>query len=164
MLKNLRMIWGITMAKLLAPFLNQTWFITISIRQQNNIYICKTTKVDACNVSLEQRIQQIFHLSQIHREWFIITGSMSFVKPKIDDISIKSLVMVHTNNTVEPIFNNTTNNNNHCYKDRSKNPRFFLYLSHSIYFCNKNDQYRFPPLIKTTRSGSTKERKCQNIS
>ena len=58
--------------------------------------------------------------------------------------------------TVEPIFNNTWKSNNRCYNDRSENPHFYLYLSYSIYFCNKEYQHCFPPVIKTTRSEGTK--------
>ena len=62
----------------------------------------------------------------------------------------------HLHVSVEPIFNNTSKSDNYCYNDRSENPRFFLYyLSHSIYFRNKD--HTFSPV---TAEG-TKKRKHQ---
>ena len=61
--------------------------------------------------------------------------------------------------TVEPIFKNTSNSDNHFYNDRSENPRFFLYLSHSIYFCSNKYRYSFSSVITPTRSEGIKERK-----
>ena len=48
--------------------------------------------------------------------------------------------------TVEPIFNDTSNSDNCCYNDRFANPRFFLSLSHVIYFYNNEYKNRFPLL------------------
>ena len=48
--------------------------------------------------------------------------------------------------TVEPIFNDISNSDNCCYNDRFANPRFFLSLSHVIYFYNSEYKNRFPLL------------------
>ena len=59
--------------------------------------------------------------------------------------------------TVEPIFNNTSNSDDHCYNDRSENSLFFLYLSQSIYFCNNEYLYSFLQLdLRVQRKESTK--------
>ena len=47
--------------------------------------------------------------------------------------------------TVEPIFN-ISNSDNCCYNERFANPRFFLSLSHVIYFYNNEYKNRFPLL------------------
>ena len=48
--------------------------------------------------------------------------------------------------SVEPIFNDISNSDNCCYYDRFANPRFFLSLSHVIYFYNNEYKNRFPLL------------------
>ena len=53
---------------------------------------------------------------------------------------LKSDVSVSIVYTVEPIFNDISNSDNCCYSDRFANPRFFVYLSHVIYFYN--DEYK----------------------
>ena len=47
------------------------------------------------------------------------------------------LVWLFNLSTVEPIFKDISNSDNSWYKDRFANPCVFLYLSHTIYFYNK---------------------------
>ena len=64
------------------------------------------------------------------------------------DIFFKSEIayMCRFRYTVEPIFNDTSNSDNCYYNDRFANPRFFLPLSHVIYFYNNEYKNRFPLL------------------
>ena len=50
---------------------------------------------------------------------------------------------IYKYSTVEPIFNDISNSDNCCYNDRFANPRFFLSLSHVIYFYNNEYKNRF---------------------
>ena len=61
---------------------------------------------------------------------------------------------------MKSIFNSTSNREHHCYNDRSENPCFFLYLSHSFYFCNIEYRYRIPPELMTTTLEGKKEKKA----
>ena len=54
--------------------------------------------------------------------------------------SYMSLLMI---NTVEPIFNDISISDNCCYNDIFANPRFFLSLSHVIYFYNNEYKIAF---------------------
>ena len=56
--------------------------------------------------------------------------------------------------TVEPIFNDISNSDNCCYNDRFINPRFFLSLSHVIYFYNNEYKKLLSSVITTTWSES----------
>ena len=56
--------------------------------------------------------------------------------------------------TVEPTFNNILNSDNCCYNDRFANPRFFLYLSHTIYFYNYECKKSLSSVITTAWSES----------
>ena len=54
--------------------------------------------------------------------------------------------------TVEPIFNDISNSDKCCYNNRFANPRFSLYLSHTIYFYNDEYKKSLSSVITKTRS------------
>ena len=68
---------------------------------------------------------------------------------KLDPFPFQIAIMKINIDTVEPIFSD-----NCCYNDRFTNPRFFLYLSHTIYFYNNEYKKSLSAVITTTLSES----------